>query len=117
MLTDNRNRAAANVRAIFGKNGGNMGDAGSVAFMFDRLGQIVYPPAAGSEDAVMEAAIDAGAQDVESDEEGHVIFTAFEDLGVVIEALEGQPRSRQIHRHHLETPDPRRPARRFGSHP
>jgi YebC/PmpR family DNA-binding regulatory protein len=88
VLTDNRNRAAANVRAIFGKNGGNMGDAGSVAFMFDRLGQIVYPRAAGSEDAVMEAAIDAGAQDVESDDEGHVIFTAFEDLGAVIEALE-----------------------------
>jgi YebC/PmpR family DNA-binding regulatory protein len=88
VLTDNRNRAAANIRAIFGKNGGNMGDAGSVAFMFDRLGQIVYPPAAGSEDAVMEAAIEAGAQDVESDEDGHVIFTAFEDLGAVIEALE-----------------------------
>jgi YebC/PmpR family DNA-binding regulatory protein len=88
VLTDNRNRAAANVRTIFGKNGGNMGDAGSVAFMFDRLGQIVYPPAAGSEDRIMEAAIEAGAQDVESDEDGHVIFTAFEDLGAVIEALE-----------------------------
>jgi YebC/PmpR family DNA-binding regulatory protein len=88
VLTDNRNRAAANVRAIFGKNGGNMGDAGSVAFMFDRLGRIVYSRAAGSEDAVMEAAIEAGAQDVESDGEGHVIFTAFEDLGAVIEALE-----------------------------
>ena len=88
VLTDNRNRAAANVRTIFGKNGGNMGDAGSVAFMFDRLGQIVYPSAAGSEDKIMEAAIEAGAQDVESDEEGHVIFTAFEDLGAVIEALE-----------------------------
>src|SRR5271167_3872369 len=67
VLTDNRNRAAANVRTIFGKNGGNMGDAGSVAFMFDRLGQIVYPSAAGSEDAIMEAAIEAGARDVESD--------------------------------------------------
>ena len=88
VLTDNRNRAAANVRAIFGKNGGNMGDAGSVAFMFDRLGQIVYPASAGSEDAIMEAAIDAGAQDVESDDQGHVIFTAFEDLGTVIDALE-----------------------------
>jgi YebC/PmpR family DNA-binding regulatory protein len=88
VLTDNRNRAAANVRAIFGKNGGNMGDAGSVAFMFDRLGQIVYPRSAGSDDAIMEAAIEAGAQDVESDEDGHTIFTAFEDLGAVIEALE-----------------------------
>jgi transcriptional/translational regulatory protein YebC/TACO1 len=65
-----------------------MGDAGSVAFMFDRLGQIVYPPAAGSEDAIMEAAIDAGAQDVESDADGHVVFTAFEDMGAVVEALE-----------------------------
>jgi YebC/PmpR family DNA-binding regulatory protein len=88
VLTDNRNRAAANVRTIFGKNGGNLGESGSVSFMFDRVGQIAYPPAAGSEDKVMEAAIEAGAQDVESGEEGHLIFTAFEDLGEVIEALE-----------------------------
>ncbi len=88
VLTDNRNRAAANVRALFGKNGGNMGDAGSVAFMFDRVGEIVYPPAAGAEDAVLEAAIDAGAQDAESDTEGHVIRAAFEDVGAVIDALE-----------------------------
>jgi len=89
VLTDNRNRAAANVRALFGKNGGNMGDTGSVAFMFDRLGQIVYPPTAGPEDTVLEAAIEAGAEDAESDADGHVILTAFEDLGGVIEALEG----------------------------
>lgn len=88
VLTDNRNRAAANVRAIFGKNGGNMGEAGSVAFMFDRLGQILYPRDAGSDDAVMEAAIEAGARDVESDAEGHVILAEFEDLGVVADALE-----------------------------
>jgi YebC/PmpR family DNA-binding regulatory protein len=88
VLTDNRNRAAANVRALFGKNGGNMGDAGSVAFMFDRLGEIRYPPPAGTEETILEAAIDAGAQDAESDAEGHVIRTAFEDLGAVIEALE-----------------------------
>ena len=88
VLTDNRNRAASNVRTLFGKNGGNMGEAGSVAFMFDRVGQIVYPPAAGSEDKVMEAAIEAGAEDVESDDEGHTIFTAFEELSAVIEALE-----------------------------
>jgi len=87
-LTDNRNRAAANVRTVFGKNGGNMGETGSVAFMFDRMGQITYPASAGSEDAIMEAAIEAGAEDVESDEETHVIFTAFEDLGTVIDALE-----------------------------
>src|ERR1700744_4000856 len=86
VLTDNRNRAAANVRALFGKNGGNLGETGSVSFMFDRVGQITYPPAAGSEDAVMEAAIEAGAQDVESGDEGHLIFTAFEDLGSVVGA-------------------------------
>jgi len=88
VLTDNRNRAAANVRALFGKNGGNMGDAGSVAFMFDRMGEIVYPPSAGTEEAILDAAIEAGAQDAESDGEGHVIRTAFEDLGGVIDALE-----------------------------
>ena len=95
VLTDNRNRAAANVRTIFGKNGGNLGESGSVSFMFDRLGQIVYPLASGSEDAVMEAAIEAGAQDVETDPGDedtpatHVVYTAFEDLGTVVEALEG----------------------------
>ncbi len=88
VLSDNRNRAAAQVRSLFSKNGGNLGETGSVSFMFERLGQITYPAAAGSEDAVMEAAIEAGAQDVESDEESHTIFTAFEDLASVIEALE-----------------------------
>ena len=88
VLTDNRNRTAANVRSYFSKNGGNLGETGSVAFMFDRLGQIVYPKAAGSDDAMMEAAIEAGAEDVESDDDGHTIFTAFEDLGAVIEASE-----------------------------
>jgi YebC/PmpR family DNA-binding regulatory protein len=89
VLTDNRNRAAANVRSLFGKNGGNLGETGSVAFMFERLGRIVYPPAAGSEDKIMEAAIEAGAEDAESDpDDGHVIYTAFEDLGTVAEALE-----------------------------
>ena len=88
-LTDNRNRAAANVRSLFNKNGGNMGETGSVAFMFERLGRIVYPLAAGSEEAIIEAAIDVGAQDARSDaEEGHVILTEFEDLGSVAEALE-----------------------------
>ena len=99
VLTDNRNRAAAQLRTIFGKNGGNMGEAGSVAFMFERLGQIVYPLSAGSEDAIMEAAIEAGAQDVESDDETHTIFTAFEDQSAVIEALEaslGAPKSTAI---------------------
>ena len=88
VLTDNRNRAASNVRSIFSKNGGNLGETGSVSFMFDRVGQIVYPSAAGSEEKVMEAAIEAGADDVESDEEGHTIYTAFEQLSEVAQALE-----------------------------
>jgi YebC/PmpR family DNA-binding regulatory protein len=96
VLTDNRNRAAASVRTIFSKNGGNMGESGSVAFMFDRVGEVVYPASAGSEDKVMEAAIEAGAEDVESDADGHLITTLFEDLSTVAEALEaslGAPRS------------------------
>jgi len=89
VLTDNRNRAAGNVRAIFSKAGGNLGETGAVSFMFDRLGQIVYPREAGSDDAMMEAAIEAGAEDVESDDDGHTIYAAFEDLNTVAEALEG----------------------------
>ncbi|HZZ36397.1 MAG TPA: YebC/PmpR family DNA-binding transcriptional regulator [Caulobacteraceae bacterium] len=88
VLTDNRNRAAANVRAIFSKNGGAMGETGSAAFMFDRVGEIVYPAGAGSEDQVMEAAIDAGADDVVSEADGHTIYTTFEDMTAVAEALE-----------------------------
>jgi YebC/PmpR family DNA-binding regulatory protein len=87
-LTDNRNRTASNIRSTFSKRGGNLGETGSVSFMFDRKGQIVYPAAAGSEDAVMEAAIEAGAEDVESDAEGHVIWTADTDLAEVSSALE-----------------------------
>jgi YebC/PmpR family DNA-binding regulatory protein len=87
-LTDNRNRTAGAVRACFTKNGGALGETGSVAFMFDRVGEIVYPASAGSADAVLEAAVDAGAEDVTSDKESHVILTAFEDLGLVAKALE-----------------------------
>jgi YebC/PmpR family DNA-binding regulatory protein len=88
VLTDNRNRAAANIRATFSKNGGAMGETGSAAFMFDRVGEIVYPPDAGSEDEVMEAAIEAGADDVVSEAEAHTIYTTFEDMTAVAEALE-----------------------------
>ena len=88
-LTDNRNRTASEVRSTFTKYGGNMGETGAVSFMFDRMGEIVYPPSAGAEDAVLEAAIEAGAQDAESDADGHVIRAAFEDVGAVIDALEG----------------------------
>jgi YebC/PmpR family DNA-binding regulatory protein len=87
-LTDNRNRTASNVRSYFAKNGGNLGETGSVSFMFDRKGEIVYAAAVGSADKVMEAAIEAGAEDVESDEEGHRILCADTDLGEVSAALE-----------------------------
>ena len=87
-LTDNRNRTASNVRSCLSKNGGALGETGSVSFMFDRVGQIVYPAAAGSADTVLEAAIEAGADDVRSDDEGHVIVCAFADLGDVAKALE-----------------------------
>ena len=87
-LTDNRNRSASTVRSTFTKCGGNLGETGSVSFMWDRVGQIVYGPDAGSEDKVMEAAIEAGADDVESDEDGHTIYTAFESLSEVAGALE-----------------------------
>ena len=96
VLTDNRNRAASNVRSIFGKNGGNLGETGSVSFMFDRVGEIAYPATAGSEDKVMDAAIEAGAEDVASDAEGHLIYTAFEQLSEAAQALEaalGEPKS------------------------
>ncbi len=88
VLTDNRNRAAANVRSIFSKSGGNLGETGAVSFMFDHLGQITYPASVGSEDAIMEAAIEAGAEDVDSDEESHVIFTAYDSISEVSQALE-----------------------------
>lgn len=86
-LTDNRNRAASNVRSLFAKYGGNLGETGSVAFMFTRMGEITYKAAAGSADAVMEGGIDAGADDVQSDENGHLILCAFESIGEVTSAL------------------------------
>lgn len=87
-LTDNRNRTASNVRAAFTKAGGALGETGSVSFLWDRVGEIVYKPEAGDADAVMEAAIEAGADDVQSDEDGHVILCAFGDIGEVTSALE-----------------------------
>ncbi|HEY5820057.1 MAG TPA: YebC/PmpR family DNA-binding transcriptional regulator [Mesorhizobium sp.] len=87
-LTDNRNRTAANVRAAFTKAGGALGETGSVSFMWDRAGQIFYPAAAGSADKVMDAAIESGADDVESDEEGHTILCGFEAVNEVSKALE-----------------------------
>src|SRR3982750_932718 len=87
-LTDNRNRTATNVRTAFSKNGGNLGASGSVSHGFERLGVLAYPASAGSADQVLEAAIEAGAEDVESDEDGHQIWTQQEDLHGVARALE-----------------------------
>lgn len=87
-MTDNKNRTASSVRSIFTKNGGNMAETGSVSFMFDRKGQILYPASAGDEDSMMDAAIEAGAEDVESTEDGHTIYTESTDLAEVSNALE-----------------------------
>ncbi|MGI1662714.1 YebC/PmpR family DNA-binding transcriptional regulator [Palleronia sp. KMU-117] len=87
-MTDNRNRTASNVRSTFGKYGGNLGETNSVAFMFERRGEILYPLSAGDEDTVMMAAIEAGAEDVETTDEGHAIYTAVTDLSDVSTALE-----------------------------
>ena len=87
-LTDNRNRTATNVRTIFSKNGGNLGASGSVSHGFERLGLIEYPASAGDSDKVLEAAIEAGAEDVESDEDGHRIWTSVDSLHEVAKALE-----------------------------
>jgi YebC/PmpR family DNA-binding regulatory protein len=87
-LTDNRNRTATNVRTIFSKNGGNLGAGGSVSHGFERLGLVEYPATAGDADKVLEAAIEAGAEDVESDEGGHRIWTSVETLHEVARALE-----------------------------
>jgi len=87
-MTDNLNRTASNVRSYFAKHGGNLGTTGSVSFMFDRVGEITYPASAGDADTVMMAALDAGADDVESDDEGHWIYCADTALNEVSEALE-----------------------------
>ncbi len=89
-LTDNRTRTASNVRTIFAKNGGNMGATGSVSHGFDRVGLIAYPLKAGTPDALFEAALDAGADDVVSNEDGHEIYTAVEMLHETARALEAK---------------------------
>lgn len=89
-LTDNRNRTGGAVRAVFTKYGGNLGATGSVSHMFTHVGEITYKVAAGSGDAVLEAAIEAGADDVHSDANGHLIVCAFDSLGTVAGALEAK---------------------------
>ena len=87
-MTDNRNRTASTVRSTFSKNGGNLGETGSVGFMFDRKGEVIYPASAGDADTIMMAAIEAGAEDAQSDDENHVIYCADTDLNDVSNALE-----------------------------
>jgi YebC/PmpR family DNA-binding regulatory protein len=89
-LSDNRNRTGGAVRAVFTKHGGNLAAPGAVSHMFAHVGEIVYRASAASADAMLEAAIEAGAQDVHSDAGGHVIACAFEDLGAVSGALEAK---------------------------
>lgn len=89
-MTDNRNRTASVVRSTFSKNGGNLGETGSVGFMFDRKGEVSYPVEVGDADTVMMAAIEAGAEDVESSEDGHIIWCADTDLNDVSNALEAE---------------------------
>ncbi|WP_127142482.1 YebC/PmpR family DNA-binding transcriptional regulator [Pelagibacterium montanilacus] len=89
-LTDNRNRTASSVRSTFSKAGGSLGETNSVSFMFDRVGEIVYPSSVGDADTVMEAAIEAGADDVQTNEDGHTIYCAFEVIGDVSSALEAK---------------------------
>ncbi len=87
-LTDNRNRTASDVRAAFAKAGGNLGETNSVNFLFDRVGQVAYPATIASSDAMFEAAVDAGADDVESGDDEHLILCASDALNEVRDALE-----------------------------
>ncbi|BBE33454.1 YebC/PmpR family DNA-binding transcriptional regulator [Sphingosinicella microcystinivorans] len=98
-LTDNRNRTATNVRTIFSKNGGNLGASGSVSHGFDRMGLIEYAAKAGDAEKVFEAALEAGAEDVQSSEDGHEVWTAQDTLHEVAKALEavlGEPEAAKL---------------------
>jgi len=98
-LTDNRNRTASDVRAIFSKNGGSMGETNSVAFMFDRVGYLAYPGEVAGADEIFEAAVEVGATDVQSSEGLHEIFSAAEDFSQVRDALSeryGDPREGRL---------------------
>lgn len=87
-LTDNRNRTATNIRTAFSKNGGNLAASGAVSHGFERVGFLHYPLSAGSEDDVLLAALEAGAQDIETSDEAHEIYTSMEDLHDVSRRLE-----------------------------
>jgi YebC/PmpR family DNA-binding regulatory protein len=87
-LTDNRNRTASELRTALSKNGGNLGETGAVAFMFNRLGEILFPLKVASADAMLEAVIEAGGDNVETTDTTHIITTTVEDFGAVRDALE-----------------------------
>ena len=98
-LTDNRNRTASEVRSAFSKHGGNLGETGSVAFMFERVGMIIYPAATASADDMFEAALESGAQDVESGDDGHEVICEPDDFSAVRDALEeklGEPEDARL---------------------
>ena len=98
-LTDNRNRTASEVRTAFGKHGGNLAETGAVSFMFERVGMVHYGAGAGSADSVFEAALEAGAEDVESTDDGHDIYCAPDDFSTVRDALEealGDPETARL---------------------
>ena len=98
-MTDNRNRTASEVRAAFSKFGGSLGETGSVSFMFDKVGQIIFAGTVADAEAMFDAALEAGADNVESDEESHVITCAPEDFNAVREALQetfGDPEEAEL---------------------
>jgi len=98
-LTDNRNRTASDVRAVFAKNGGNLAETGAVSFMFDHVGLVEFAPEVANADAMFEAALDAGADDVVSSESGHEIYVTqdrLRDVGKALEAKFGEPRKASL---------------------
>ena len=99
-LTDNRNRTGSSVRTIFAKAGGNLGESGSVGFMFDHVGEIMFSADVADADTMFEAALEAGADEVESDEDGHIIYTDSSELHNVLGTLKGviteEPKSAKL---------------------
>ena len=114
VLTDNRNRTAGEVRATFTKNGGNLAETGAVSFMFNHVGVVEFDAQVASADAMLEAAIDAGAEDVVSSEHGHEIYTTPDQLAAVSKALEAEIRRAAQVGVRLEAAEQRRGRRRAG---
>lgn len=90
VLTDNRNRAISEMRLTFSKNNGTLGESNSVAFMFDRVGEVAYPLDTADEETMFEVSVEAGADNVETEDEGHIVTTQPDDLGAVTESLSGK---------------------------